>query len=310
MEPRPCDHGLMRTVWMPGVALTVLTSTALAQPGADMPPPPPPPADGSVTGAASPGAPPATPPPPATAPPPQQPMEDQRYPMPLTPWRGVPAGVIEDANSGRGWLAPTALTPPAGTWTFSDYELFIVGASYALTDAFQVSAATLLPITSDMPFVGLFSAKARLLSAGKLHVAAAGSLFVAVDSGDSVSAGAVGGTATLCLDDGACRSHVTGYLAAGLANDDQTVIPFIASVAVAARLGDRLKIVVEANTGFLTGEVNDIASGFLGWYGLRFYSSSIGVDVGFVRPFGEDVDADLVLGLPFLSFTYRQLPEP
>lgn len=221
----------------------------------------------------------------------------------------VPVGVLEDANSGRGWLAPTALTPPKGTWTFSDYELFVVGGSYAPTDNLQISASTLVPLTSDIPFLGLFSAKLRVGSAGNLHVAAAGSLFVFFDSSDDVSAGTIGGTATLCLDDGACRSHVTGYLAAGFASADQTAVPFLGSVAAAFGLTRRVKLVLEADTGFVAGEINDVANGFLGWYGLRFTSSAIGVDLGFVRPFGEDIDPDgLVLGFPFVSFTYRALP--
>jgi hypothetical protein len=41
-------------------------------------------------------------------------------------------------------------------------------------------------------------------------------------------------------------------------------------------------------------------------YGLRFTSSTIGVDLGFAKPLCEDCDLEeLPMGFPFVSFTYR-----
>ena len=47
-----------------------------------------------------------------------------------------------------------------------------------------------------------------------------------------------------------------------------------------------------------------VSNGALFWYGLRFTSRNIGVDLGFVRPIGV-ADSDFVLGLPVVTFSYR-----
>src|SRR5690606_38975588 len=104
--------------------------------------------------------------PPAMEPPPVEPMPDEPPPAATQPPPAaepppstVDAGVIADANSGRGWLLPTALTPPAGTWSFSSFELFVIGGGYAITDQLQVSLTTVIPLTSDFPIIGLLSGK-------------------------------------------------------------------------------------------------------------------------------------------------------
>src|SRR5258706_9193754 len=87
------------------VSLVWCTSLALAQPGEPAPPPSPPPVV-VVTPATVAVTPPAT---------------------------TVDKGTLEDANAGRVAIMPTALTPPAGPWSFEDWELFFVSASYGVT---------------------------------------------------------------------------------------------------------------------------------------------------------------------------------
>src|SRR5687768_4361434 len=126
---------------------------ANAQPGADPvpePAPPPPPSE------------PPPPPPPEPAPPPAGMPIVVAPPAPAT----VDRGVIEDANSGRNWLTPTALTPPAGTWSFSDFELLMVSGGYAITDQLSVSVTTLLPVFEEMPFFGILSGKLQVFKQG------------------------------------------------------------------------------------------------------------------------------------------------
>jgi hypothetical protein len=258
------------------VLLLGFSSVAWAQPGAAPPPPP---------GAVAP------------------PTEAQST---------VDQGVIDDANSGRNWLTPTALTPPAGTWSFTDYELLLASLGYAVTDHFTISATVLLPIVEDMPFFGIASAKLQVLKAGNLR----GALQLNVmhtsidDGGDdfSLSAANLGGALTLCIDD-ACHSHVTGYLGAGFGLDtveSQNAVPFVAAAAAAFRVARHIKFVFEADTAFIVGDVDEAANGFLGWYGVRFTSREIGVDLGFAKPICEDCDSEgLPMGFPFVSFTYR-----
>ncbi len=234
-------------------------------------------------------------------------------PPPAAAPSNVDAGVIQDANSGRSWLSPTALTPPAGTWSFSDFELLLVSGGYAITDQFSISATTLLPIVDEMPFFGILSAKLQVINAGRLRGAAQLAVMHLRDTSDIDSDAALtvanlGGALTLCLDDG-CHSHLTGYLGAGFADQDQQAVPFVASVALTYRLGRHVKLVLEADTAFIAGEINETAEGLLAWYGLRFTSKMIGVDLGLAKPLCEGCDDGIALGLPFVSFTYRSFKE-
>ncbi|MEZ4367063.1 MAG: hypothetical protein R2939_12380 [Kofleriaceae bacterium] len=133
-----------RSWWSVPVLLTLGGASAVAQPSAQ----PAPPAGGWV-GPVSPAA---------------------EEPPPLLP--ASEAGVLEDANAGRTFLAPTALMSPKGSWTFSDWELFLVGGSYAFSDDVAASAVTMLPLFDGQPFIGLFTGKVRLVRQERLHVAA------------------------------------------------------------------------------------------------------------------------------------------
>jgi hypothetical protein len=249
---------------------------------------------------------------PVPPPPPAMPI---MQPPPADPYPGIDRGIIEDANSGRNWISPTALTPPKGTWAVTDFELLIVGASYSPTDTLALSAATLVPIVKDQPFVGMLTGKLQFLKAGRVRIAAQAAVnFItggdADDEFDAFLSSVLGGVATLCLDD-FCRSHVTGYVGAGFSRESSgEAVPFVAAASGVFRLGRRVKLVVEADTGFVLGEIDAAADGFLGWYGVRFTSPAIGVDVGFFKPiiFDSDYDDPFILGFPFVSLSYRGLP--
>jgi hypothetical protein len=244
--------------------------------------------------------------------------------------------VVEDANAGRSWIMPTALTAPAGTWAFTDWELLIVGASYSITDHLDLSAATIIPVVSNQPFFGLLAAKYQVLKQGSLRVALHGSFeFVGGYSSTTTSStgtvttsnsaggiGTVGGVATLCLD-APCHSHLSGYLAAGFATSGQSAVPLVFAGSAAIRVARHVKLIGEVDSAAVLGNnFNSFADGFLFWYGLRFTSHNIGVDLGFMEPVSKQTTTDsmgnvtsswqvglsggaLPLGVPFLSFTYR-----
>ena len=266
--------------------LLLSASTAAAQPGGEVGPPP--------TGPASP-MPPSPPPAPSDS---------------------VERGVLEDANSGRTWLAPTALTAPAGTFSFSDWQLFWVGAGYSPTDKLSLSASTMIPLTSDFPIIIFATGKLQLLDAGRLKVAGhAGFLFFNlnesdVDGDETFTAASLGGVATYCLDDD-CHSVLNGFIAGGFALEyaaDQTSVPFGVSAAYIQRLTRMVKLILEVDSGFVAGEFDAAADGFLGWYGVRFTSKNIGVDLGLVKLFCDGCDSEfLPLGYPVVNFTYRSL---
>jgi hypothetical protein len=273
----------------------LVSSVALAQPAADGDGAPPP---------AGPTAAPVMAPPPSMAPPP--PPEASH----------VDQGVIDDANAGRSWLSPTALTEPAGTWSFSDFELLLASISYSPTDQLSLSATTLLPITSDFPFWLLVNGKYQIVKAGNVRIVAQAAVsYVSVeddsDSGSStrssVTGAVIGGAATYCIDS-ECHSTLTGYLGAGFAHEDQSAVPFVFSGALALGVNKHVKILLEGDSGFMAGSINDQIDGFLAWYGIRFTSKEIGVDLGFTRPICSGCDTGpLLLGVPFVSFTYRSI---
>lgn len=267
------------------------------------PPPPPPPAPVMAP------PPPVAPPPPAAA------------PAPVTE-----LGTLEDANSGRVAIMPTALTPPKGAFSFEDYELFFVAVSYAPTDNLVLSATTMVPITSDL-YWGVASAKLQVVRQGQLHVAvqagAAGAMTkdtttqydamgnVINETSSSTGGGGfdLGGVVTYCFDVN-CYSHASAAAMAGFATHDNASVPVAFMGGIVAKLGSRVRLIAEADTAHLFGKINDQANGFIGWYGLRFTSKQIGVDLALVKPFCGNGDCDsstFPLGFPFVAFSYRSL---
>jgi len=241
--------------------------------------------------------------PPSTLPPGAAPVQ------PAPPPRDVDEGVLSDANAARGWMAPTGLTEPGGTWSVSDYELFLVSIGYALTDRASISVTTIPPLTTDFPLWLLFNAKLQVLKAGRLRAAVQGAAtYYSIknsDTRDSFTAFEAGGALTLCLDD-ACHSHLSGFVGAGFARDTASSVPFVAAGTLVARVGKHVKLVAELDSAFIAGKVNDVVDGALAWYGIRFTSAMIGVDLGFVRPIGLTGNT-LLLGIPIVTFSYRNI---
>jgi hypothetical protein len=230
---------------------------------------------------------------------------------------------LEDPNIDRVFLLPSADTQPRGTLSLNDYELFLFGMTYGVTDDFQISATALLPVTDDMSGFASASAKFRLLSRGRVHLALQGSLTYVGDGDDDappeasegvdddeggalgVSAGAL---ATFCLD-AACRSglhaSVTGLMPV---TGDSTTEDYVAiySAGATVKVAKHIKLLGEV-TGVSFRDHDDSfleGDGALVSYGVRFFSHSVAGDIGFVRPLTGEEDTFL-LGLPFVNFTFR-----
>lgn len=245
---------------------------------------------------------------PPGAAPPSAPPAPGSAPAPTT----VDPGTLDDANSGRVALMSTALTPPAGTFSFEDEELFLVSIAYAPTDQLVVTGTTMIPVDSSL-YWGYVSAKLQVLKAGRLRVAAQAGTGGAVvsDSNSSDSGGLfdIGAAATLCLDDG-CYSHIDGAAFAAFAYQSQSEVPVGLAGGIVGRVGRHIRLVAEADTGYAFGRESGLADGFIGWYGVRFTSKNIGVDLELVRPFCSSSDCDMKefpLGIPFVTFTYRSI---
>lgn len=232
----------------------------------------------------------------------------------------VPAdqvGRLDDANVDRSWFMPTAMTQPAGSFAFSSYELILMGLSYAPTDNLQISATFLTPITADMCCWGILGGKLRLVDAGRFHFAALGQVALASAQGiDLYGVGTEGrstfwavlggGAASVCLDD-SCRALASAWLMTG-ANQYSSATEWPIIYGGSFTFGHHVKLLVEADSAALIGDITTAARGALVTYGVRFTGRNLAGDIGFTRPFSADTDmGSLFLGIPVVTFTYRAL---
>ncbi|TMQ11793.1 MAG: hypothetical protein E6J90_33660 [Deltaproteobacteria bacterium] len=213
----------------------------------------------------------------------------------------VDDGVADDAASGRGWAMPTALTAPAGTWTLSWSELYMVSASYAVTDRFTLGVGAVLRSTSAG--AGL-DAKLQLARSGRLRIAAQGAI-TAFRNPDlqmpgTVTLGSLGGAVTLCIDV-ACGSQLSTYLGLGLAHHDTTSAIVLDAESLTLKITNRIKLVFEFDRGISGG----FGNGSLGWYGVRFMGRALALDLGLATPVDTDIRRWLGSTLPFVAVTYR-----
>ena len=229
------------------------------------------------------------------------------------------APTAADPNMDHGFLQPTALTQPAHTLTYSNYELLMHGLTYGITDNVQTSVTVLAPLTKDMPLVGVASAKWQFLQTSRLHLAVQGSATVLhlmstsdtpnVDSTDTVYLLGAGAMASYCLRED-CSSVVSAHatydvgLASGGGGTAQAII-YGGSIVHGVSRHVKLIGEVTSATAKLPDNSFDNAPGVLASYGVRLYNSKIASDIGFVRPIGSDGSPDFVLGLPFVDVSYR-----
>ena len=269
-------------------------------------------ADVPAVAAPAPAAPPPRPAPAAPAAVAQPAPEGTVTGTPATP---AAAATATDPNIDRGFLLPTAMTQPAGSVTYNNYELLLHGITYGITDRVQASVTVLSPIVKDMPFVGFAAVKGRIVSTERFNLALQGSLGYGhafdTTSDANLFTGGAGVLASYCLRDD-CSSlasaSATYQLAmASGASDPARMVIYGGSIV--HRVGRHVKLLGEVTsaaggTGG-TGDFDNI-EGVLVGYGVRFHTEAIAADIGFLKPIATDGgDDDLLLGLPFASVSYR-----
>ena len=232
--------------------------------------------------------------------------------VPATPAAGATAG---DPNIDRGFLLPTAMTQPAGTVTYNNYELLLHGVTVGITDRVQGSVTVLSPIVKDMPFVGFGAVKARVLSTDRFHLALQGSLgwgHAFQSSAEDPNIYTVGGGAfaSYCLRQD-CSSLVSASATYSLVmpgSASEAAHTVIYGGSVVHRVGRHVKLLgeVASAAGGVTGSSDfENIEGVLVGYGVRFHTNDIAADVGFVRPVGTGDDDEFLVGLPFVNVSYR-----
>jgi hypothetical protein len=247
------------------------------------------------------------------APPPPPPPQMPPPPMAVAAPQPLAPGVGEDPNVDRAILLPTAMTQPAGSVTYNNYELLLHGITYGVTDNIQTTFTVLAPITKDIPLLGFASVKGQLAVGDRLHLALQGTLgFATASTGNSSSVVTLGGGAfaSVCLTED-CTSLLSASalyeLSAWDSSSSDSARVLIYGGSLAARLTPHVKLLAEVTSGAAMSN-NDSTNlpGALFSYALRFHTGAIAGDVGFIKPIGKDLGGDsLLLGLPFVSFSYR-----
>ena len=239
--------------------------------------------------------------------------EDVVKGTPASPSAGATA---TDPNIDRGFLLPTAMTQPAGSITYNNYELLLHGITYGITDRVQASVTVLSPIVEDMPFVGFAAVKGRVVSTDRFHLALQGSLgwghaFNSTDGDANLFTGGAGVLASYCLRDD-CSSLASAsatyqlVMPSGTGNAAHMVVY---GGSIVHRVGRHVKLLGEVTSAAggtsSTGDLQNM-EGVLVGYGVRFHTNAIAADIGFLKPVATDGgDDDLLLGLPFASVSYR-----
>ncbi len=234
------------------------------------------------------------------------------------------AGHAQEANIDRAVLLPTAETQPQGSFTASDYEFFMFGLTYGVTDDLQVGALVPLPIFGEatpVANVATLSAKVRVLGEGRFHLAAQGTAGAYSSDSlfreDQTPIYSLGGIGSLCLD-ARCESLLSAnaaWMATGTGPPTLEGSQLLLGASWVQALHPNIKLLVEA-IGFLNNERTgaELSRGMLVNYGFRTNLRQVAFDVGFLKPIDLDDPMNeegprqpFPLGAPFVAFTYRML---
>lgn len=226
-----------------------------------------------------------------------------------------------DASVDRGFLMTHAETIGEDRWTINSYELFLLGLTYGVSDRFQLSFTTSLPVVADFPLLLSLAGKwafyrdRNTVMAARVLIAWATQL-----SGGDESVGVFMGSFFVdnYLDDaGRFALHGgitiggafgTGFDSGGITVADGALLGL--ELGVTLGVAEIVKLYIEAEIPAATshGEF-EFAPVVLLNYGVRFHSGTIAGDIGFIRPVG-DTDSDFILGFPFVAFSARFGGEP
>lgn len=218
-----------------------------------------------------------------------------------------------DASVDRNILMPSAETINAGDVTFNSYELVLAGLTYGATDDIAVSATVLLPITEDFPTFVSGTGKFRLYAGSNDIVSLQPNLMYFGVGGESAALFGAHllydhifddqGRYTLSL--AMSTLGVLGATSGDVDLADGAILGF--SGAFNAHVGSIVKLMAELYLpGAITPDTTELVEEALLFnYGVRFFSSTVAVDLTFLRPIHPDADTPLVMGIPFVTFSAR-----
>lgn len=215
-----------------------------------------------------------------------------------------------DANADRVVLLPTAETHPKGSLYFSAHELIFWQLGYALTDRIQATVTTWPVIVKDQPFFIDGAIKANLYRSNLARLAVAAGVTYVSSELDSVnntaSVGRLAAIGQLCLTEG-CWTSLVGGVSGWIPLSHGTGSLYSAGLGLTAKISKHVGFLLEFDSGAAYDGELRFAEGGLVNYGVRFSGKNIGVDLSMIKPTFGGPD-ELVMGVPWLSFTYRSDP--
>jgi hypothetical protein len=240
-------------------------------------------------------------------------VADRETPTAITAGSPQTPGASDDPNIDRAFLLPTAMTQPAGSATYNNYELLLHGFTYGITDRVQLTATVLAPIAETIPFVGLAAAKWQFLSTPRLHLAvqaSAGLWRALTDGSATITTAGAGAFATACLsEDCASLVSASAIYQLGVSSSEGSAQALIYGGSIIAAVSSHAKLLFEvaSATGRDSNSGFDSFPGALVSYGVRLHGTSFASDIGFIKPVLSGGDGGIILGLPFASVSYRWL---
>ena len=203
-----------------------------------------------------------------------------------------------EANGDRVVLLPTAKTQPKGLFTFSSYDVVLLQAGYAVTDATQFTLTFTPPIEGAFPLD--LSIKTMLWRGSLVRAAAMASVTGLTGLGDVgfVFLGRAGAVADFCFRSD-CASSITVGSNVTFAG---AVLLLWNGAGLIWRVRPRLALLAEADTMIPLGRALGQANGLLAWGGLRVPGRNWSFDatLGISPAPGEKP-----LVLPLLVLSYR-----
>jgi hypothetical protein len=218
---------------------------------------------------------------------------------------------FRDANADRVILFSTAETHPKGTFYFSDHEVILLQAGYALSDRFQLTLSGVPPIVEDQPYFFDIAGKLNFFrhDVFRAAVIVAGIAVLVPDVDESVLLGGRPGlVGQLCFDK-YCRNSFSGNVNTIVNNQSNEVLPVLLSGGFVLHASDLVKFLAEPMYALGVGENTEQPDGFLLGYGVRLSGSQFGFDLAFLKPIGMG-DSPIILGLPWIAFTFRTEGDP
>lgn len=213
---------------------------------------------------------------------------------------------FHDANADHVVLFSTAETHPKGTFYFSDYELILLQAGYAITDSVQLSFTGVPPLVKNQPYFFDLAVKGNLLrtDAVRLALIGAGTVVVAPKADPNSLLGArVNGVSQFCFES-LCRSSFSLNVGTFINSESNKIIPITLGGGLVVHASELVKLLFEPAYALAVGDgVENQPEGFLLNYGIRLSGERFGFDLAFIRPFGGE--SPFILGVPWVAFTYR-----